>query len=105
MNIEATTVSAIKKNLSDSERTQFDAQFSDQRKSPDTAFVLSIVMGVWGVDRFYIGNTGLGFLKLLTLGDHGLVYYTEICQKKERVYRSDDPQTNYGGTLRNRRVS
>ena len=68
MNIEATTVAAIKKRLSDGERTQFDAQFSDQRKSPDTAFVLSIVIGVWGVDRFYIGNTGLGFLKLLTLG-------------------------------------
>ena len=35
-------------------------------KSPTTALILSIFLGGFGVDRFYIGNTGLGIGKLLT---------------------------------------
>lgn len=39
-----------------------------QFKNPTTALILSIFIGVWGVDRFYIGDTGLGIGKLLTCG-------------------------------------
>ena len=35
-------------------------------KNPTTALILSIFLGVFGVDRFYIGHTGLGIGKLLT---------------------------------------
>ena len=34
--------------------------------NPTTALILSIFLGGFGVDRFYIGNTGLGIGKLLT---------------------------------------
>lgn len=37
-------------------------------KDPTIALVLSIVVGIYGVDRFYIGDTGLGVGKLLTCG-------------------------------------
>lgn len=65
---ELEQVATLKQDLSGDEKLQFDAQFAGQRKKPDTAFILSILMGNWGVDRFYIGQTGLGFLKLLTIG-------------------------------------
>jgi TM2 domain. len=39
-----------------------------QFKNPTTALVLSIFLGCYGVDRFYIGDTGLGVLKLITCG-------------------------------------
>lgn len=41
-------------------------------KDPQTALIISIFLGAYGVDRFYIGDTGLGVGKLLTCGGLGI---------------------------------
>jgi TM2 domain-containing membrane protein YozV len=41
-------------------------------KDPSTALIISIFGGSYGIDRFYIGDTGLGVAKLLTLGGCGI---------------------------------
>jgi len=47
-------------------------------KSKTTALILSILVGGLGVDRFYLGYTGMGVLKLLTAGCFGILYIIDI---------------------------
>lgn len=43
-----------------------------------TAAMLSFTLGWLGVDRFYMGYKGLGFLKLITIGGFGLWYWIDL---------------------------
>ena len=47
-------------------------------KSKTTALILSVLVGGLGVDRFYLGYTGMGVLKLLTAGCFGVLYIIDI---------------------------
>lgn len=58
----------------------------DEFKDPTVSLILSLFLGYLGIDRFYIGDTGLGVLKLITCG--GLFVWTVvdwfIIQKRTR---------------------
>jgi len=41
-------------------------------KDPTITLIISIVVGSLGIDRFFIGDTGLGIAKLLTCGGLGI---------------------------------
>lgn len=43
-----------------------------QFKDPTTSLIVSLLAGAFGIDRFLIGDTGLGVGKLLTCGGFGI---------------------------------
>lgn len=47
-------------------------------KSKTTALILSILLGELGIDRFYLGYTGLGILKLITCGGFGIWWLVDV---------------------------
>ena len=70
-NLPEQKVPFIREKLLSLDDSKWAALSTIQFKNPTTALLLSIFLGVYGIDRFYIGNTGMGVGKLLTYGGLG----------------------------------
>lgn len=64
-NLPAEALPMLRQRLADLEESQTGFVLATELKSPITALVFSIFLGYLGVDRFYIGDIGLGIAKLL----------------------------------------
>ena len=67
----------LAKRLPKDERSSFLTACDTEAKDPVTILVISIFLGGIGVDRFVLGQTVIGLLKLLTAGGCGLWWFID----------------------------
>ena len=63
----------LKEKLRTMDEEKFSLISSVEMKDPTTLLLVSIFVGVLGIDRFMLGDTGMGILKLLTCGCCGIL--------------------------------
>jgi hypothetical protein len=80
-------LASIRDSVPEGLRGEFDRQFAARMKSPSTAFILGILLGEFGVDRFYTGQPAAGALKLLAF----LCFIFILCACLYRMAVLDEP--------------
>ena len=63
----------IKEKLKDIDEERFSLVSAVEFKDPTTILLVSLFLGGLGIDRFMLGETGMGILKLLTGGLCGIL--------------------------------
>ena len=66
------SINELGARLSKLSQNQFNAIQGIQLKDPMIMLLLSLFLGGWGVDRFFLKEIGLGVVKLLTCGGCGI---------------------------------
>ena len=76
----------LKQKLLEIDETKFSLVSAVEMKDPTTLLLVSLFLGTLGIDRFMLGETGMGILKLLTLGLCGVLTIIDwfTIQKKTR---------------------
>ena len=63
----------LKEKLAAMDESKFTMGSTVELKDPTTILLVSIFLGTLGIDRFMLGDTGMGILKLLTGGCCGIL--------------------------------
>lgn len=63
----------LKEKLAAMDESKFTMVSTVELKDPTTILLVSIFLGSLGIDRFMLGDTGMGILKLLTVGCCGIL--------------------------------
>lgn len=69
---------SISEKLKTLDEENYQAFMLLEYKDPTVSLILSILTGCLGVDRFYIGDIGLGIGKLLTAGGLGVWWLVDL---------------------------
>lgn len=72
-NFDTTQVPAITEKLKSLDDEKLMIVSSANYKDPTTMLIVSLLLGGLGIDRFMLGDTGMGVLKLLTGGCFGIL--------------------------------
>ncbi len=78
----------LKQKLLDASDDKLTLVQCTEFKDPTTILIISILIGGLGIDRFMLGDTGMGVLKLLTCGLCGILtiidWFTVTKRTKEK---------------------
>lgn len=71
--LPAEKIMYVKEKLANIDEEKFSLISTIEMKDPLTLLLVSLFLGGLGIDRFMVGDTGLGILKLLTGGCCGIM--------------------------------
>ena len=80
--ISPANISDLRKRLETMDESKANMLAADF-KNPTTVLIISILLGTLGIDRFMLGNVGMGVLKLLTGGVCGILWIIDIINYKK----------------------
>ncbi|HAQ18250.1 MAG TPA: hypothetical protein DCR40_03335 [Prolixibacteraceae bacterium] len=69
---ESYQINGIRERLISTDDSKWAMISTVQLKDPTIILIISILAGHFGIDRFILGDTGLGIAKLLTCGGLGI---------------------------------
>jgi TM2 domain-containing membrane protein YozV len=69
---EGHQIPALREMMLQADDSKFLAVQAANLKDPTTMLIISLLAGGLGIDRFMLGETGLGIAKLLTCGGLGI---------------------------------
>ncbi len=75
----------LKEKLKSMDDDKFMLASSIQLKDPTVLLLISLFLGGWGVDRFMLGETGLGVAKLLTFAGCGIWALVDLFTVSKRT--------------------
>lgn len=82
----------IRERISQMDEASFTTLSTVSLKEPTTFLLVSIFLGGLGIDRFMLGETGMGLLKLLTGGCCGILtivdWFTISKKTKEKNFNA-----------------
>jgi TM2 domain-containing membrane protein YozV len=68
----------LTQGMSEQQQFQFQAQYNSVRRDRTMILIVSIFLGGLGIDRFLVGDIGMGILKLLTGGLLGILWFIDL---------------------------
>ena len=71
-NFESFQLQMLREKLSSMDESKWNLISTIGFKDPTTSLILSIFLGSLGIDRFYVGDIGIGVGKLITCGGLGI---------------------------------
>ncbi len=83
--LPATKAMFLKEKLLEIDDTKFMLIQSTEFIDPSTIMFMAIFLGFLGVDRFMLGDTTMGVVKLLTVGGLGILSIMDIISSQERA--------------------
>ena len=75
----------IREKMAQADDSRYATISSVELKDPTTMLLVSIFLGELGVDRFMMGEAGMGVLKLLTGGLCGILWLIDIISISGKV--------------------
>lgn len=75
---EIAAVTNAKRGLTDTEAASFDVQYAIWRRDPAIAQILALIFPIVGVHRHYVGDHGVGYGQMFTLGGFFIWWFVDI---------------------------